>query len=113
MTLTPHNIIHSDACFAYFNKIWGTPLEDFRGLVDSISGWDGPSSESRECCEFLPMTVEVGLALFERRCALSLKHRPIQFRFCEHLFLLRLLLRKNPMRQRPDRSIQTKSRGVA
>src|SRR5262245_14535229 len=25
-TLTPHNIIHSDACFAYFNKIWGTPL---------------------------------------------------------------------------------------
>jgi len=24
-TLTPHNIIHGDACFAYFNKIWGIP----------------------------------------------------------------------------------------
>ena len=22
-TLTPHSIIHGDACFAYFNKIWG------------------------------------------------------------------------------------------
>jgi hypothetical protein len=25
-TLTPHNIIHGDACFAYFNKIWGIPM---------------------------------------------------------------------------------------
>ena len=25
-TLTPHSIIHGDACFAYFNKIWGIPL---------------------------------------------------------------------------------------
>jgi hypothetical protein len=24
-TLTPHSIIHGDACFAYFNKIWGIP----------------------------------------------------------------------------------------
>jgi hypothetical protein len=22
-TLTPHSITHGDACFAYFNKIWG------------------------------------------------------------------------------------------
>jgi hypothetical protein len=22
-TLTPHSMIHGDACFAYFNKIWG------------------------------------------------------------------------------------------
>jgi hypothetical protein len=27
--LTPHSIIHGDACFAYFNKIWGIP----RGCV--------------------------------------------------------------------------------
>jgi hypothetical protein len=29
--LTPHSIIHGDACFAYFNKIWGIPhgVEDF------------------------------------------------------------------------------------
>jgi hypothetical protein len=26
-TPTPHSIIHGDACFAYFNKIWGIPLE--------------------------------------------------------------------------------------
>jgi len=26
MTLTPHSIIHGDACFAYFNKIWGIPF---------------------------------------------------------------------------------------
>jgi len=24
-TLTPHRIFHGDACFAYFNKIWGNP----------------------------------------------------------------------------------------
>jgi hypothetical protein len=24
-TLTPHNIIHGDACFAYFNKVWDIP----------------------------------------------------------------------------------------
>jgi hypothetical protein len=24
--LTPHSIIHGDACFAYFNKIWGIPI---------------------------------------------------------------------------------------
>ena len=23
--LMPHSIIHGDACFAYFNKIWGIP----------------------------------------------------------------------------------------
>ena len=26
-TLTPHSIIHGDACFAYFNKIWGIPQD--------------------------------------------------------------------------------------
>jgi hypothetical protein len=25
-TLTPHSITHGDACFAYFNKIWGIPV---------------------------------------------------------------------------------------
>ena len=24
-TLTPHNIIHGDACFAFFNKVWDIP----------------------------------------------------------------------------------------
>jgi hypothetical protein len=24
-TLTPHSMVHGDACFAYFNKIWGIP----------------------------------------------------------------------------------------
>jgi hypothetical protein len=24
-TLTPRSIIHGDACFAYFNKIWDIP----------------------------------------------------------------------------------------
>jgi hypothetical protein len=27
-TLTPHSITHGDACFAYFNKIWGIPHRD-------------------------------------------------------------------------------------
>jgi hypothetical protein len=26
-TLTPHSMIHGDACFAYFNKIWGIPSQ--------------------------------------------------------------------------------------
>ena len=25
-TLTPHSIIHGDACFAYFNKNWDIPV---------------------------------------------------------------------------------------
>ena len=33
-TLTPHSIIHGDACFAYFNKIWGIPqYEDEYRLI--------------------------------------------------------------------------------
>ena len=24
-TLMPHSIVHGNACFAYFNKIWGIP----------------------------------------------------------------------------------------
>jgi hypothetical protein len=33
-TLTPHSIIHGDACFAYFNKIWGIPLWQMpKGMV--------------------------------------------------------------------------------
>jgi hypothetical protein len=32
-TLTPHSIIQGDACFAYFNKIWGIPYSsDLRRL---------------------------------------------------------------------------------
>ena len=26
-TLTPHSMINGNACFAYFNKIWGIPAE--------------------------------------------------------------------------------------
>ena len=33
MTLTPHSIINGDACFAYFNKIWGIPRSR-RSLMD-------------------------------------------------------------------------------
>jgi hypothetical protein len=29
--LTPHSIIHGDACFAYFNKIWGIPRHWAKG----------------------------------------------------------------------------------
>ena len=25
-TLMPHSIPHGDACFAYFNKVWGIPF---------------------------------------------------------------------------------------
>src|SRR6266403_1982581 len=40
-TLTPHSIIHGDACFAYFNKIWGIPAAailqlDFGGLATTL-----------------------------------------------------------------------------
>jgi hypothetical protein len=36
-TLTPHSIIHGDACFAYFNKIWGIPLGvNFQEVVHSV-----------------------------------------------------------------------------
>jgi hypothetical protein len=30
-TLTPHSITHGDACFAYFNKIWGIPARPDHG----------------------------------------------------------------------------------
>jgi hypothetical protein len=32
-TLMPHSIIHGNACFAYFNKIWGIPNGN-PGIVD-------------------------------------------------------------------------------
>ena len=38
-TLTPHSIIHGDACFAYFNKIWGIPpdvaADDIEHQIDA------------------------------------------------------------------------------
>ena len=36
-TLTPHSIIHGDACFAYFNKIWGTPPT--KAMMVPLSRW--------------------------------------------------------------------------
>jgi hypothetical protein len=39
-TLTPHSIIHGDACFAYFNKIWGIPL---------AGGYTGENSRYFSC----------------------------------------------------------------
>jgi hypothetical protein len=35
-TLTPHSMIHGDACFAYFNKIWGIPKALFRVILNSL-----------------------------------------------------------------------------
>jgi hypothetical protein len=32
-TLMPHSINHGDACFAYFNKIWGIPGEWWRSRI--------------------------------------------------------------------------------
>jgi hypothetical protein len=37
-TLTPHSIIHGDACFAYFNKIWGIPQHE--------AGWRQSNSKT-------------------------------------------------------------------
>ena len=31
--LMPHSIIKGDACFAYFNKIWGIPLDNETPLI--------------------------------------------------------------------------------
>jgi hypothetical protein len=31
--LTPHSIIPGDACFAYFNKIWGIPSSRAIGKI--------------------------------------------------------------------------------
>jgi hypothetical protein len=36
-TLTPHSIIHGDACFAYFNKIWGIPVRHFWKVIEPIA----------------------------------------------------------------------------
>jgi hypothetical protein len=42
-TQTPHSIIHRNACFAYFNKIWGIP----RGIgVTRLR--DAPAEWSRQ-----------------------------------------------------------------
>jgi hypothetical protein len=37
-TLTPHSIIHGDACFAYFNKIWGIPQSKRLSIQGATSG---------------------------------------------------------------------------
>jgi hypothetical protein len=36
MTLTPHSIIHGDACFAYFNKIWGIPMTNDCAMLSRL-----------------------------------------------------------------------------
>jgi hypothetical protein len=33
----PHSIPHGDACFAYFNKIWGIPLLNSAILFSTVS----------------------------------------------------------------------------
>jgi hypothetical protein len=34
----PHRIFHGDACFAFFNKIWGIPLrESARSLFGALA----------------------------------------------------------------------------
>ena len=38
-TLTPHSITHGDACFAYFNKIWGIPFGGGNAFSEKIFGW--------------------------------------------------------------------------
>jgi hypothetical protein len=38
-TLTPHSIIHGDACFAYFNKIWGTLVLNARSVSHQPTGF--------------------------------------------------------------------------
>jgi hypothetical protein len=37
-TLTPHSIIHGDACFAYFNKIWGIPSCPTIAVKEALDG---------------------------------------------------------------------------
>jgi len=49
-TLTPHSIIHGDACFAYFNKIWGIPAEGhdiYSGLMDRLG--ESSCCDDRDC----------------------------------------------------------------
>jgi len=48
MTLTPHSIIHGDACFAYFNKIWGIPDSQFDGVVGPITTYEVTGQQAIE-----------------------------------------------------------------
>lgn len=40
-TLTPHSMINGNACFAYFNKIWGIPAKNYplQYKADPIPAW--------------------------------------------------------------------------
>jgi hypothetical protein len=63
-TLTPHSIIHGDACFAYFNKIWGIPVT----VVAIVVGFAAPTwANDRPSDPFGNHTVELnnGTPLFE------------------------------------------------
>ena len=39
-TLMPHSIIHGDAYFAYFNKIWGIPYVPSRLYSEPLICWN-------------------------------------------------------------------------
>jgi hypothetical protein len=55
--LIPHSIIHGDACFAYFNKIWGIPLYPINSLArERLRGLniDDESAEPRGCKTRVP-----------------------------------------------------------
>jgi hypothetical protein len=44
----PHSINHGDACFAYFNKIWGIPAEAMEAFKKtSQSAWRKSARNSR------------------------------------------------------------------
>ena len=59
-TLTPHSMTHGDACFAYFNKIWGIPnarhhfrlglLHPSKGTEHALTGYPGEVGVCRFLC---------------------------------------------------------------
>ncbi len=71
--LMPHSIIHGDAYFAYFNKIWGIP---FRSLVMNQPGLDNCHRDkegelSRKYGNTLIGTLRKAYGSFAPHCAKS------------------------------------------
>src|SRR5439155_4367761 len=74
-TLTPHSIIHGDACFAYFNKIRGIPGDGRRVYVgleneDKVAAIDtlkneviatSPVGQAPQALVYVPDAVPEGL----------------------------------------------------
>ena len=94
-TLTPHSIIHGDACFAYFNKIWGIPGEKLKYYYTNEENGQKLRRYWTNACRHCAL---------KQRCTTGVQRRIARWEHEDVLEAVQKRLDKNPqaMRQRRE-----------